>query len=208
MGDLERRRAARDLWISRGHVKAALVGAFVLSSASFAMGYLLGRDPSATEQADTVAFLEQVPGEDLVELLARVEANRAPDGAVSALTFPDALAGAALPQGPVAPGPSSDAPPVDYVAPEAQGPEALPAPPVGSYTIEVAHQATLDGAEALAAELVVEDVASWVGARIVDGELTYVVSLGAFGSERAAEAALAELEGHPELGDAAVRPIP
>jgi len=206
MGDLERRRAARDLWISRGHLKAALAGAFVLSAASFATGYLLGAGDEHTPHEE-LAFLEQVPGEDLVELLARVEANRSPDGAVSSLTFPDALAGAEPAQGPVAPGPAPDEVPVDYVAEASEAP-AVAGPPEGSFTIEVSRHAALADAERAADELLVPDIASWVGARIVDGELTYVVSLGSFGSEAAAETAIEELAERPDLADAVVGAIP
>jgi len=207
MGELERQRAARDLWISRGHLKAALAGAFVLSGVSFATGYLLGSDGGDAPRSTAPEFLAQVPGEDLVELLARVEANRAPDGAVRALTFPDALAGAEPASGPVAPGPEQVAAPAGYVAEEAK-PPALPAPPAGAYTIEVARPSSRAAAQSLASDMMVADLAPWVGARIENGGLQYTVSLGSFASESAAEAALIGLAGHPDIEGASVRPIP
>jgi len=207
MGDLARRRAARDLWISRGHLKAALVGAFLLSGVSFGVGYVLGADAPAAAAPRGTGFVAQVPGEDLVELLARVEATRSPDGAVEALTFPDSLSGAAPAQGPVAPGPADDAEPVAFVTPPTDGP-AVQAPPEGIFTLRVSEVGTVEAARALAAQIEVEGLQPWVGAEIRDGELRYTVSLGGFASERAAAAALEEVVVLDDLRDAQVVPLP
>lgn len=90
MGELARRRRARDLWISHNHVRAGLV-VFVFSLViAFAAG-------ATTQRGDTVVvetpgFLDGTPDGELVELLARVDAAAEPDGGLSRLTFPTALA--------------------------------------------------------------------------------------------------------------------
>lgn len=206
MGDLARRRAARDLWISRGHLKAALVGSFLLSAVSFGLGYLLGSDGEAVPVARPVAFADQVPGEDLVELLARVEANRSPEGAVEALTFPDSLAGAAPAQGPMAPMVVEEEAPVAFVG-EAEAP-AVDAPPRGTHTLRLAEVGSVEAARELASAVQVEGLVPWVGAEIVDGELRYTVSLGGFASQRAAEAALGDLALGDDFESVDVVPLP
>jgi len=234
MGELTKRRAARDLWISRGHVRAALVGAFLLSGVSFGLGYLTGSGNGPAEPARGWAeqgFAEQVPGEDLVGLLARVEANRAALGGVETLTFPDELGRAAddMPVGPMAPPEALVAPeipqePVSDVQTHIPGAPAvapeLPAPPIGAFTLEVATVGSLEAARALADALggcaaggegcppALEGLSAWVGASIVDGELLYTVSLGGFATESAAQEALEGVAVLPDTRDAKVQRIP
>ncbi len=237
MGDLTKRRAARDLWISRSHVKAALVGAFLLSGASFGLGYVVGLGGSSTgaPAASWMAsqgYADKVPGEDLVVLLARVEANRAPHGGVESLTFPDELARAAddVPVGPVAPEGSLVLVPVPepleplgqpvHIGGDGAAAPDLPPPPIGAYTLRVATVADREAAERLAASLggcvaggegcaaALEGLNPWVGATIVGGELQYIVSLGGFASETAAEQALEGVVVLPGTRDASVATIP
>lgn len=90
MGELARRRQARDLWISRNHVRAgAAIGAFLLVAA-----FAAGASTATREVAyvDSPAWLEKTADTELVELLARVDAAGEPDGGLSRLTFPTALA--------------------------------------------------------------------------------------------------------------------
>jgi hypothetical protein len=237
MGDLTKRRAARDLWISRSHVKAALVGAFLLSGVSFGLGYVTGVGGSSSSApppswAAAQGYTEQVPGEDLVALLARVESNRAALGGVESLTFPDELARAAddVPVGPMAPELPAEPEPL----PEPEGPVGepvhiegdgaaspdLPAPPVGEYTLQIATVADRQAADQLAASLggcaaggegcpaALEGLSPWIGAMILDGELQYTVSLGGFASETAAEQALEGIVVLPDTRGATVAPIP
>jgi len=237
MGDLTKRRAARDLWISRSHVRAALVGAFLLSGVSFGLGYVVGFGGSSTNAAPaswmaSQGYADNVPGEDLVVLLARVESNRAAHGGVESLTFPDELARAAddVPVGPVAPEaalapvPLAEPPvPLDepvFIGGDGAAPPNLPPPPVGVYTLRVATVGSRDAAERLAASLggcvaggegcapALEGLNPWVGATIVDGELRYIVSLGGFASETAAEQALEGVAVLPDTRNASVASIP
>ena len=190
MGDLGNRRAARDLWISRGHVTAALVAVFVLSGASFASGYLLGRGPATPRRAEPVVWADQVPGQDLVELLARVEANRSVRGGVEALTFPDALVGAVPVEGPMAPDAAAAEAVFEVPALPVLVTPDVESPPDAAYTVRVAGAADPEVARHLAEGLTLAEMSAWVGAEIVDGELQYVVSAGGFATKEAAEAAL------------------
>ena len=90
MGELARRRNARDLWISHGHLRAVGVGVVSLLIAAFVAGASLQRTP-AEEQAEATWLADQADAE-LVELLARVDAAAEPDGGLRRLTFPTALA--------------------------------------------------------------------------------------------------------------------
>lgn len=204
MGELEMRRAARDMWVSRGHLKAALVGAFLLSGVSFGTGYVFGSGTAEAPRPAMAGFTDQVPGEDLVALLARVESNRSPQGGVETLTFPDALAGSDPAVGPLDVSAEALGAPVEYVA-DASADVMVDAPPVGAYTLTVATMSELDAAEQFIAQLSpVEGLTPWVGAEIVGGEIRYVVSLGGFASRDAAEAALSELAGLPDFEAASV----
>jgi hypothetical protein len=95
MGELARRRRARDLWISRSHLWALGVGIVLLAAASFFLGRSLSR-PSAGA-AGGVAAESPIdgPDESLVDLLVRVDQAAVSGDGVDALTFPDALRGEA-----------------------------------------------------------------------------------------------------------------
>lgn len=162
-GDLARRRSARDLWISRSHVWAA--GAVVVLSlaASFGAGYLVGQEEPAP--AERVAYTDAAEGEELVEVLARVDANVHIDGGVGELTFPHAL-----------------------TAPV----EGDPAPP-GRYTVEVGRFGAIDTARPLRDHLRAAGLSAWLGVERVDGTSTYRVSVGGYPAEAAASAALAAI---------------
>lgn len=104
MGELARRRNARDLWISHGHLRAAGVGVVSLLIAAFVAGASLRGTPS--EEGATATWLADEADAELVELLARVDAAGEPDGGLSRLTFPTALAaGEAVPVAPPFEGP-------------------------------------------------------------------------------------------------------
>ena len=91
MSELERRRGARDVWISRSHVSAAAVGAAVLSGISFIVGMSLGA--AAGGSVGQGARAQNGASDRLVDLLARVETAADLEGGVDQLTFPDELPG-------------------------------------------------------------------------------------------------------------------
>ncbi|MBA2321432.1 MAG: hypothetical protein H0V89_09775, partial [Deltaproteobacteria bacterium] len=101
MSDLDRRRNARDLWISRSHLAALGVGTAVLTATAFAVGFSLARGDGA--ERVPASLLSEVPDDRLVELLARVEASQDPLGGIATLTFPADLSRVPDPILPVGP---------------------------------------------------------------------------------------------------------
>ena len=87
------RRGDRDIWISRGHLRAASAGLVLLLVCSFALGYSVGGQVAVEAPQHDSDFLAEVPGEELVDLLARVETAADRRGEVERLTFPDSLRG-------------------------------------------------------------------------------------------------------------------
>ena len=73
MGELAARHRARDLWVSRSHLGAAVAGTIVLSLTTFALGYTLGR--SDAPPATSAVLADASRDDALLELLARVEAT-------------------------------------------------------------------------------------------------------------------------------------
>jgi len=87
MSDLERRREAKDLWISRGHILSAGVGVSLLLVVAFAVGYRTGSaENNEREREPSLEVVEH--DRQLQELLERLDALKDPT-AVDALTFPD-----------------------------------------------------------------------------------------------------------------------
>ena len=87
------RRSDRDIWISRSHVRAASAGGVLLLVCSFALGYSVGGQAANETSGARPGLLAAVPGEELVDLLARVETAADRRGEVERLTFPDSLRG-------------------------------------------------------------------------------------------------------------------
>lgn len=196
MSDLARRRNARDLWISRGHLAALGVGTAVLSATAFALGFSLsiGRDTARVP----ASLLAEVPDDRLVELLARVEASGDPLGGIASLTFPEDLSRVPepiLPMGPplpdgvapvVAPEPTVAPTPPAVVqisaSPVGFTPLADPAPP-GAFTARVAvFEGTRGATEAVAlrATLRAGGLEAWVSTQLAGGVPRYRVAVGGY----------------------------
>ncbi|MEZ4241257.1 MAG: SPOR domain-containing protein [Myxococcota bacterium] len=185
MSELARRRNARDMWISRGHLAAAASGAASLAVASFAVGVFLGTHRRAPE-VDPAPF---TPDDSLVELLARVETTAAlPGGVDEAMTFPDLLRdGGPKPKPP----PAESARPPEQLDLGAGAPVLADAPPPGEFTLVVARGDDADTIRAEVADLRQRGLAAWVSAAIVDGRWSYRVAVGGYPDEAAARHALA-----------------
>lgn len=199
MGDLERQRDARDMWISRSHLVAMAAGALVLAGTAFALGFTVGRStapPGAVATAD---------GErDLVDLLARVESSSRPHGGVDDLTFPTALGGtdvgpAPLPGALSTPKPSDAAlqaplPPGEPVlVPGGETDAAGDTPHGGAFTIEVARFDDAVKADVLKKRLIGTGLDSWVALREVDGKAAWRVEVAAYPDQSGADAALPDV---------------
>ena len=79
MGELAKRRRARDLWISRGHLWAAGVGVVLVAAISFFAGVTVGR--SADDESDAASLTRR----------AGVGSSRLPErrsNRASAFSFP------------------------------------------------------------------------------------------------------------------------
>lgn len=186
MNDLTRRRNARDVWISRGHLAAAGSLAVVMSVTSFGLGFLVGRD--GPETAPTVAVTPYVPDDALIELLARVESSATSDGAVDVLTFPDALRGdpGGAPNVPAPTEPNTES--VQIAAAPSAEPGDRPVP--GAFTVVVGKGEDVAAMRALQAKLGAAGLTAWIGAEIVDGVPAYRVAVGGYATAEAAAAAL------------------
>ena len=95
MGELERQRRARDLWISRGHVVAYITGTGLLGLLMFALGLHVGRGSADEDMGYRGSSLVSgAPDQDLIRILDRVDAMKDPLGHQQ-ITFPE-LRGSAV----------------------------------------------------------------------------------------------------------------
>ena len=210
MGDLARRRNARDLWISRSHLWALGAGVAVLGITTFLLGISLGRAEAGRMDDAPRTLVAEVPDDALVELLARVEASADPLGGIDLLTFPGELSRVIEPIVAVGPPLPADLvplllqppPPVVADAPEllevdagavAMTPIADTRPP-GAFTVQVLVLEGPDGAaEAVGMrnDLRKNGLDAWVASELVSGTPRYRVSVGGYGAEAEAVAAVA-----------------
>ena len=205
MSDLARQRSSRDLWISRGHIYAAIVGTLLLMSASFVVGYGAGRDSVGPVLAPPAAFASESADVALVEMLARVDAGHVADGGVRQLTFPDQLSGSAeattLPNEPVQNGEAH----LEPALPQLPGGED--APPVGRWTVAAGSVPQRQSAVRLSEVLRAAGLEPWLGIEHIDGEVSYRVGVGGFGSRAEAETALPALKNTIELAGGEARVV-
>ena len=110
MSELARRRRARDLWISRGHVWAALAAAALIGLAGFIGGWWMAGSRTASPAAPVVTTADEA----LVDLLARVDRRVVAHDGAETLTFPDALMGIGGPA--TVPEPAAEDPVITTVA--------------------------------------------------------------------------------------------
>ncbi len=211
MGELARRRSARDLWVSRSHLWAAATGALLLAVTAFSLGVLVaGGDEAHAGAVGEAWSLPGAPDDSLVELLARVEASADPSGGVGSLTFPEVLRGEAVPELlPEEPEPVGSA--AGALPPPGGPPVPLADPaPVGAYTAVVLRTPSFDRAAALRDQLRGRDLPAWVGVERVAGALRYRVGLGGYPDAEAARAGLHEhkalAEDLPLIATAEVEP--
>lgn len=188
MSDLARRRDAREVWVSRSHLHSAVVIAVLLAMFSFGTGFLFGRHQAAsTGDRETLAFAGDVPGRELLAVLAEVERNSI-TSASSAMVYPDLLDKNGTAQVPTA------EPPVaglraDVPAPISAAFTADPTP-AGAYTVEVGVFEDMLVARATREQLRNRSVKAWWWMERVDGQARYHVAAGGFGSQAEADAEL------------------
>lgn len=152
-GELTKRRRARDVRISRAHLWAGAALLVSAVSAAFGAGYVLGREIPAPPPRQ--AYVATAEGRELVEVLARVEANVDVDAGVERLTFPHALT----------------------------TPVEGDAPPPGRYTVDVGSFDAPEAAREIRAHLRSKALPAWLTVERVGGAARYRVSVGDFESE-------------------------
>lgn len=177
MSELSRRRRSRELWVSRGHLWAAAAGVMMIALLSFLLGNAVGKR-TAGGASGTQSSMD---GEDLVELLARVEASSSAAGGSDRLTYPDALTGqpteVGMPESPPLPG---------RVVVQAPPFAALPGvgtPPVDGYGFRVVRTANSAVARTHLENLVAADLPVWVRTTRSNGVDAYEVGVGPWETE-------------------------
>lgn len=190
MSDLARRKDARELWVSRSHLHAAAAMALLGGLICFGAGYALGRSGmSAAEPVRHATLTGDVPGRELVELLAEVEraAMVHPSSAMQYPNWAESEDGLELP---------------DDVPPSAGVTAAVPAPPRtdtpqtdtlpdAAWTISVGTFETKDEAWGVREHLRAKALDAWVTVRLEDGKTLWWVGVEGFEEPLAAEERLA-----------------
>lgn len=179
MSELERVRIENDVHLSRGHLRAAAVGAVLACATSF----FLGMSFAGRHATPVVVTSSHGPREDLVELLARVEASDEVRDGVETFTFPEALTQSS--GGTVAPGDAA---------------------PEGRFRVELGSFSDVAEARRLHDQLREAGVPVWVGVQLQAGVMRWRVETGAFDTEAEASAhvtsladVLAGLGARPEI---------
>ncbi|MBX2798764.1 MAG: SPOR domain-containing protein [Myxococcales bacterium] len=183
MGELARQRRARQLWVSRGHVAAACVLAALLCVISFGVGYGLGRDGRAMEVAEQPeGIVADVPDEQLLDLLARLDTLPSKNGGVEVLKATEQLREEAAPGTPRAPLGKGVANPM--VDPR----------PAGAYTI---HLGDYDDREARELQAALRDrhIVGYRSSKVTAGRVSVAIAVGGFASEQAATQELERIRG-------------
>jgi hypothetical protein len=187
MGELARIRNARDLRVSRGHIAAALVAVVLVAVTAFTLGASLAEE---TPPPAKRVFTSDVPGEELLELLARIDASSLPGDGEQALTYQDDLKGPAGSNvaAPVQPVKDATAE-VHVAAGEAVVPAVADPVPDGNITIWIAESADPASATTMRQQLRDAGQPAWIAATLVEGEPRYTVALGGYATREEAEAA-------------------
>lgn len=188
MSNLVRQRRAHDLWISKNHLYAYGLSAGLAVIAAFGGGYVAGRASVEAPVSVRGSITADASRQELVELLARVDAAATPDGGVRDLTFPDALTGE-LPPGDV-PVVAVDEQTVRLEGHTDVVPDRGDVPPHGRWTVAAASVEDRAEAEQLAEMLRERELEAWVAPEQLDGQTLWRVGVGGWGSKSEAEEAL------------------
>jgi len=215
MSTLGTRTRQREIWITQGHLWALALVMFFIGVLAFFVGLLFGRSQAAVPdgEATTPAIVtEEVQGDALDELLARLESLDVDDPQDGALSFPGTLtAGEAFP----VPEPAEPELAVeDVVLPGREVPE----PPEGEpsagdvprsgWAVQLASYGTVEEAEAHLTRLAEQGHDAYRQAALVGGETRHRVRVGGFSSQKSAGRARDELAVSEGIPDALVVQAP
>ena len=192
MGNLARRRGARDIWVSRGQLWAAGASIAFLAVCCFGLGVAWGTETEAeTKGAVSPSFRGELASLTLVDLLARVEAGTDPTGAVGRLTFPKELAAANAALNV----PDALAQPSVRVGIETAGEEQPDVPlPAGLFTVELSRFSSESEAGSYRVSLLEHGVQVELIVEHVSGVPSYRLVSGSFDDEDSAAVHIGEVE--------------
>ncbi len=215
MRDLGTRTRQREIWITQGHLWALALVMFFIGVLAFFVGLLYGRSQATPPEADVSTqelVSEEIQGDALDELLARLESLDVEDPQDGALSFPGTL-----PEGEAFPVPEpTEAPPVEetVVLPGRDVPEAPEGGatagdvPRSGWAVQLASYASTQEADAHIAELTEQGHDAYRQAAMVGGVTRHRVRVGGYSSRKAAERGRQELETQAGITDALVVQAP
>lgn len=177
-GDLLRRRRARDLWISRGHLYGFVALVVVASATFFLGGFVVGRGSVASVERGSE---ERAADDELARVLSSIEVGRlrgAPRQVVRGARDYDAAPIEAPGEGAPADEPAAQLAGAGVATGELPPPVDLP--PSSLYTVVVREVASAAEASELEAGLTRRGLSAWVQAALVDGATVYRVAVGGY----------------------------
>jgi cell division septation protein DedD len=171
------------------------VGIVLVAATAFAAGAASGGASGAASASR--GFTAEVPGDALIDLIARIDASSLPAGGAEALTYQDDLRGPAGAPAEEATAPEAEAAPepVHIGAGTATVPAVADTPPAGAFTLWIAESADPAEAVALRTKLRTAGHAAWIAAALTDGEPRYTVAVGGYPDAEAAGAGAAAVRG-------------
>ncbi len=215
MRDLGTRTRQREIWITQGHLWALALVMFFIGVLAFFVGLLFGRSQASVPEAEATneaLVSDDVRGDALDELLARLEALDVDDPQDGALSFPGTLAvGETYP----VPEEEVEAPPAAaLVLPGREAPEPPEVEPTAGdvpgsgWAVQLASYVSVEEADAHIAELAELDIDAYRQAAMVRGETRHRVRVGGYRSQSSAQKGRQELVQRLGVEDAIVVQAP
>jgi hypothetical protein len=215
MRDFVHKPGQREIWITQGHLWAMAFAMIFIGVLAFFVGLMYGRNQvqvAELEQAGGALLSDDVKGDALDELLAKLESLEVEDPQDGALSFPGTL-----PEGDAFPVPEPvEEPPLAaaVVQPGREKPEPPPgdltagAVPKSGWAVQLASYATVEEAGRHLAELEELGIEGYRQAAMVRGENRHRVRVGGYSSRAAAGRGRDELASQLGIEDAIVVAAP
>lgn len=205
-------REKEQIWITRNHLAALGVATVFIALLAFFLGVKVGSSSAGPEEeARPPALTMDAARQAELEAVLRQAARTAP---ARDFSFPSELpADSVTPPGAGQSGDAATTGPLTTAEPsEAQAALSADAPvgavPHGGWSVQIGIYATPAEADARMAELVEQELKPYRVAALVDGQNSWRVRLGGYGTREAAEEALPELRAALNLAELSVVPAP
>ncbi len=203
-------REKDQIWITRNHLLALGVGTTCVAILTFFLGLKLGRSGVGEEEASRPPPLTVDPaGQEELEAVLRQAARAQPPKDFS---FPSELpADSVTPPGPEVVDPSASA--ASVAAPSSgQTVQVADGPvgdvPHGGWSVQIGIYATPADADARMKELSERSLKPYRVAALVDGQSSWRVRVGGYGTQKAAEEAIPGLREKLGVGELTAVPAP